>query len=147
MLADAGRKGGSVPPAADDEGAGDPVIVYDGDCPFCSHYVRWLRLRRSLGNVRLVNAREGGPVVDELRAAGIDLDEGMVLKFEGRLYHGEECIHRLALLSTGSDLFNHLNRAIFRSSSASRVLYPVLRAGRNAVLRLRGRPKIAGDTL
>ena len=49
---------------------GDAWLVYDGDCPFCSRYVKYLRLRRAAGPVRLVNAREGGPLVDELQRAG-----------------------------------------------------------------------------
>jgi predicted DCC family thiol-disulfide oxidoreductase YuxK len=124
-------------------------IVYDGECPFCSRYVAMLRLRETLGSIALVNARDGGPEVEEARAAGLDLDEGMVLKFDGRLYHGDDCIHRLALLSTPSGAFNRVNAAIFRSRTASRVLYPVLRTGRNAVLRLLGRRRLAdaGDGL
>jgi predicted DCC family thiol-disulfide oxidoreductase YuxK len=116
-------------------------VVYDGQCPFCSRYVSLLRLRDTLGRVELVDARNGGPIVDEIVAAGIDLDEGMTLKMNGRLYHGAECIHRLALLSTPSTTFNRINRAIFRRDAISRALYPVLRSGRNAVLRVLGRPK------
>ena len=124
---------------------GDAWLVYDGDCPFCSRYVQYLRLREAAGPVRLVNAREGGPLVDELQRAGLDLDEGMVLKVGGRYYHGADCIHALALLSSGSGLFNRINAKVFRSPQLSRVLYPVLRAGRNTVLRLLGRTKIASN--
>ena len=118
------------------------LIVYDGQCPFCSRYVKLVRLRESVGQVRLVNAREGGPLVEELQRAGVDLDEGMALKLDGRLYHGHDCIHMLALLSTPSSAFNRLTAALFRSPRAARLLYPVLRAGRNAALRLLGRSKI-----
>jgi predicted DCC family thiol-disulfide oxidoreductase YuxK len=117
-------------------------IVYDAQCPFCSRYVRLVRLRKSLGNVVLVNARDGGSVVEEVLQAGLDLDEGMVLKMGERLYHGADCINRLALLSTPSGVFNKINRLIFRSERASTVLYPILRAGRNLVLRCLGRSKI-----
>jgi predicted DCC family thiol-disulfide oxidoreductase YuxK len=117
-------------------------IVYDGQCPFCSRYVALLRLRDSLGEVRLINARDGGPVVEELERAGVDLDDGMVLKLDDRLYHGHDCIHVLALLSTPSGSFNRINAALFRSPRVARLLYPVLRTGRNAVLRLLGRSKI-----
>ena len=117
-------------------------IVYDGQCPFCSKYVQLVRLRELLGYVELINARDGGALVDEIRAAGIDLDDGMVLKLDGRLYHGADCIHMLALLSTPSSWFNRVNAAIFRSSATSKLLYPSLRACRNAVLRLLGRSKI-----
>jgi predicted DCC family thiol-disulfide oxidoreductase YuxK len=129
--------------AGDHDPRGGAWLVYDGDCPFCSRYVQYLRLRQAAGQVRLVNAREGGPLVDELMRAGLDLDEGMVLKLGGRYYHGADCIHALALLSSGSGLFNRINARVFRSPHLARVLYPVLRAGRNTVLRLLGRTKLA----
>ena len=119
------------------------IIVYDGECPFCSRYVAVVRLRDLVGPVRLVNAREPDPIVDELRRAGYDLDEGMVLRYGGRTYHGADCIMMLAMLSTPVGPFNRVNAAIFRSPTASRLLYPVLRTGRNAVLRLLGRTRIA----
>jgi predicted DCC family thiol-disulfide oxidoreductase YuxK len=118
------------------------LIVYDGQCPFCSRYVRLIRLRRSLGQVELIDARKDGPAVAELRAAGLDLDEGMALKVGDRWYHGDECVHMLALLSTPSTLFNKLNGAVFRSRPAAKLLYPFLRSGRNLALKLLGRSKI-----
>jgi predicted DCC family thiol-disulfide oxidoreductase YuxK len=120
----------------------DAVVVYDGECPFCSRYVGLVRLRDAVGRVRLVNAREPDPLVDELKREGFDLDEGMVLVMGGRRYHGADCINMLAMLSTPVGAFNRLNAALFRSPTASRLLYPVLRAGRNLVLRLLGRTKI-----
>jgi predicted DCC family thiol-disulfide oxidoreductase YuxK len=125
-----------------EQGNAEVLIVYDGQCPFCSRYVELVRLRESLGKVELIDAREGGAVVDEIRAAGLDLDEGMVLKLDGRLYHGADCIHMVALLSTPSSWFNRVNAAMFRSRTASRLLYPVLRTGRNTVLRMLGRSKL-----
>jgi predicted DCC family thiol-disulfide oxidoreductase YuxK len=122
---------------------GEAWLVYDGECPFCSAYVRYVRVRESLGRLHLVNAREPHPVVDEIRGRGLDLDEGMVLKLGDRFYHGADCVNVLAMLSTASGPFNRLNAAIFRSPTASRYLYPVLRAGRNAALHLLGRRKLA----
>ena len=124
---------------AEDKGA---TIVYDGGCPFCTAYVRLVRLREAIGPVRLVDAREGGPIVDEIVAAGLDLDDGMVLKLDGVLYHGDECLNRLALLSTSSGAFNRFNAWMFRNPLAARLAYPVLRSGRNLALRLLGRRKL-----
>lgn len=129
------------------DGTGPAWLVYDGQCPFCSRYVQLLRLRSALGHLVLVDAREGGPLVDEIFAAGLDLDEGMVLKIDDRFYHGQECIHMLALMSTPSTAFNRINGAVFRSPRAAKLLYPVLRAGRNATLRLLGRAPLARDAL
>ena len=88
---------------------GKTVIVYDGHCPFCSRFVAWQRLRENVGLVRLEDARNGGAVAKALWAAGYDLNEGMVLIWNGRIYHGDDCVHRLALLSSRSGLFNRIN--------------------------------------
>lgn len=120
------------------------IIVYDGECPFCSRYVALLRLRASLGPFELIDARSGHPVARDLAARGFDLDEGMALIDGANVYFGDECVHRLALMSTPVGLFNRLNAAVFRSPRLSALLYPVLRAGRNATLSLLGRGRIQG---
>jgi len=118
------------------------VLVYDGECPVCSSYVQYVRLKESAGKVTLVNARDGGPWVQRVHAAGLDLDEGMVLIYGGRFYHGADCIHMLALLSSQSGLFNRLNSVIFRNARLSALLYPALRFGRNSLLRVLGRKQL-----
>lgn len=129
-----GTIGAATPPT--------PWLVYDGECPFCTAYVKLVRLRETVGKVRLINARDGGAEVDMIRAAGLDLDEGMVFNMDGRLLHGDEAIHALALLTTGSGAFNRLSRWVFQSESRSRALYPALRSGRNLALRMLGREKL-----
>jgi len=135
-------RSGDTPGSAGDEPA---IIVYDGECPFCTRYVAMLRLKAAFGNVRLVDARSGDPAVQRILDAGLDLDEGMALIQGAQIYHGDDCIHRLALMSTPSTLFNKLNGAIFKSPTASRILYPFLRCGRNTALMLLGRRKISAD--
>jgi len=122
-----------------------PIIVYDGECPFCSRYVAMLRLKAAFGDVRLVDARSDDPAVRRVVDAGLDLNEGMALIHGENIFHGDDCMHRLALMSTPSTFFNKLNGAIFKSPTASRILYPFLRAGRNAALALLGRKKISVD--
>ncbi|MEM6354928.1 MAG: DCC1-like thiol-disulfide oxidoreductase family protein [Pseudomonadota bacterium] len=121
---------------------GDNWLLYDGDCPFCSRFAAYTRLRETVGSVRLVNAREGGPEAAEARAAGYVIDEGMVLKLDGRLYYGDDCLNRLALLSSRSGIFNRLNYWAFSSPTLARISYPVLKTGRALVLRLLGREKM-----
>ena len=132
--------------AAQQAAAEPPVIVYDGECPFCSAYVRVVRLRRTFGAVRLVDARSNDPVVAEINAAGLDLDKGMVLKFGGELHYGADCIHRIALMSTSSGLFNQITKTIFASPRLTRWIYPFLAAIRNATLFCLGRRKINDPT-
>jgi predicted DCC family thiol-disulfide oxidoreductase YuxK len=120
----------------------DNWLLYDGECPFCTTYVKLVRIREIVGKLRLVNARDGGPEFEEVKAAGLDLDEGMVLKLSGRLYHGHDCIHALSLLSESKGVFNCFNAWAFRSKARSALLYPTMRAGRNLALRMLGRSKI-----
>lgn len=129
-------------PSAESPDIPGPWVLYDGECPFCSAYVQMVRLQDAVGKVRLVDAREGGPELAEVRAAGLDVDEGMVLKYDGVLHHGDDCIHVLSLMTTPSGAFNRLNAWVFRSRRRSKLLYPWLRAGRNAALSLMGRKKI-----
>jgi predicted DCC family thiol-disulfide oxidoreductase YuxK len=117
-------------------------VVYDGECPFCSRYVRILRLRAAVGRIELVDARSDHPIVAFLRERQIDLNEGMAFVQNGQISYGDDCVHKMALLTTPSGVLNRLNAWIFRSATASRLLYPVLRCGRNMTLKLLGRRKI-----
>lgn len=120
-------------------------IIYDGDCPFCRNYVRYLRLKETAGEVRLVDAREGGDLVRRLHQENYNLDQGMVAIVSGRTYSGDEAIHVLALLSSPVGWFNALNRAIFSTGWVARILYPVMRAGRRIVLIALGKKLINRD--
>jgi predicted DCC family thiol-disulfide oxidoreductase YuxK len=120
-----------------------PVIVYDGECPFCAAYVRMVRLRTAVGPVTMVDARTGShPVMAKISAAGLDLDAGMVVALHGQLYHGDAALTVLASLTTPSGLFNRLSGWLFRSPARARVIYPPMVAGRNLTLRLLGRRKL-----
>ena len=117
-------------------------LIYDGECPVCQRYALYLNVKRSLGELVLVNARDGGPIVDEVRALPHDLNEGMVLKINGRFLRGEAALHALALLSDGRRLFGAVNRLMFHSRTMSRLIYPVLKLGREALLKIKGTPMI-----
>ncbi|HVK99929.1 MAG TPA: DUF393 domain-containing protein [Dongiaceae bacterium] len=117
-------------------------IAYDGECPFCSAYIRMVRLREAVGPVTLINVRDDVAVYRELVDQGFDMDEGMVLKMNGRYFYGADAIHAISLLSSPSGLFNRINAMIFRSKGLSTILYPVLKAGRRLTLTLLGRKKI-----
>ncbi len=120
------------------------TVIYDGECPFCSNYVRLYRLRQLVGQVRLVDARGNDPVLARVHAARLDLDEGMAVLWQGRTYHGTEALHMLALLGSESGAFNRANRWLFSRPWLGRRLYPWMVAGRKLTLRLLGRKLIAG---
>ena len=118
------------------------LLVYDKQCPACHFYCSLARIRKSVGKLVLVDAREGGAIMDEITAAGLDIDQGMVLKMGDRMYYGADAIHALSLLSTRSGFFNRLAYWSSRSKKLSRLLYPLLRGGRNLLLKILGRTKV-----
>lgn len=118
------------------------LLVYDRECPACNAYCQVVRIRESVGDLRIVDAREYSEVMDEITSQGHDLDQGMVLKMGGQLYYGADAMHALALIGSRSGIFNRLNYWIFRSKTASAILYPVLRFFRNLLLKVLGKTKI-----
>lgn len=118
------------------------IVIYDGDCPFCSRYVKHVRLRDIVGRLEYVNARDGGPVVAEAVGKGFDLNEGMLVIMDGVYHHGADAVWALGLLSSPVSAFNRLNARMFRSRTISRFLYPALRFGRNMTIRLLGKPRL-----
>jgi predicted DCC family thiol-disulfide oxidoreductase YuxK len=119
------------------------TIIYDGQCPFCASYVAMMRLREAAGPVDLVDARSAEPRVTEAEAAGLDLDRGMVVIWEGRRFFGEDAVHLLATMSDPRGITNAVQRALFGSPRRAALLYPLLARGRRLFLRLAGRRTIA----
>ncbi|WP_020409610.1 DCC1-like thiol-disulfide oxidoreductase family protein [Hahella ganghwensis] len=119
------------------------IIIYDGECPYCTKYTHFLKLKKAMGNVVLINAREQeNEYVVEAQKLNIDLDEGMATKIGGDWYHGADCLNILSQMTTGSDFFNKLNGMVFKSKTLSKILYPIMRAFRNLTLFLLGRKRI-----
>jgi predicted DCC family thiol-disulfide oxidoreductase YuxK len=118
------------------------VIVYDGQCPFCTSYVRLMALRKAVGEVDLIDARSSAPVVLDLVKAGYDLNEGMAAIFGGKVYHGSDAV---VLISTLTEVGGGCGRpiaALLRSPVRAKRLYPLLKIGRRFALAVLGRRQI-----
>lgn len=115
------------------------TVIYDGECPFCSSYADVINIRNNVGELVLINARDGGPVVERVLDQGFDLDEGMVMLYDGEVYHGAECMHMLSKLSTPRTLLARAYHLLTRSKRVAVLVYPVLRFFRNLTLTLLGR--------
>jgi predicted DCC family thiol-disulfide oxidoreductase YuxK len=123
------------------------AIYYDGDCPLCRSYSRMLHLREIAGRVGLVNLREAPEAVERFRAVGLNVDEGFVVEADGRLYHGPDAIHALALMTEPNGFFGKVNASIFKRPRLAGAIYPLLVRGRAVLLSMLGRkPIISGST-
>ena len=110
------------------------LIIYDGACPFCRAYVRLHRLRQDIGTVELLSARDADDRIAHFQAQGFDLDQGMLVVMGDVVHSGAEAMQVLASCSTSLGWFNRCNRWIFSSRCLSRLIYPMLRAGRRIAL-------------
>lgn len=117
-------------------------LIYDGECPICRPTANALKIKDAVGTLHLVNARMPHPILHELINAGLNLDDGMVVKFKNTLYHGADAQHVLAMIGTNSDWFNRINVLLFRSTFIAKLIYPVLRGFRNTLLKIKGISKI-----
>jgi predicted DCC family thiol-disulfide oxidoreductase YuxK len=119
-------------------------VLYDGACPFCRSYVAYARLRKRVGEVEVIDARERLDLVEDYAAWGHDIDESFIVDT------GEEVLTHGAALA-----FLHAKMApaytglpLLANPRLLAAVYPSLRAARNAALRLLGVPPIrSGQTL
>jgi len=119
-------------------------FIYDGECPLCRNAAKALRLKESIGELHLLDARDasGHPLLAAIRARNLDLDKGMVIYHQGRYFHGRDAMHFMAVYGAPKGLFNRFNRLLFRKPAEAAKVYPLLRGIRNLLLGFLGRGKI-----
>jgi predicted DCC family thiol-disulfide oxidoreductase YuxK len=113
-------------------------LVYDGECPLCSAWCKRARVADAVGKLHLVDARQPGPLMDEITRLGLDIDQGMVLKFQDIIYYGPDAIRMVSLLSTPAGWFNRLNAWFFGSVRRANFFYPLGKFFRNLTLKALG---------
>lgn len=124
------RKASEASPDASPDGG---YLLYDGECPVCAAYVEFAELRRRHPGLRLLNARNEPELVSDLRGQGYEINDGMVLFVDGQIHYGKAATAKLATYRTGLPV---AKRAAIAGIGAAP--YAMLRAVRNALLRLRG---------
>lgn len=122
----------------------DIWFVYDGECPICQLGADLFKIKEHIGTLHTVDARseQEHPVMVEVGNARLNLDYGMVIKYQDRLYQGEDALCLMAKIGTDKDFFNSLNATLFRSKMISKLCYPFMRGARNVALKLKGVGKI-----
>jgi len=65
-------------------------LIYDGDCILCSNSAKALKIKKSVGELQTINARTNHQLVNEAIDKGYDLNEGIIVKYNNKFYHGAE---------------------------------------------------------
>ena len=80
-----------------DPKADELALIYDGECPVCTAYSCSVDVDQAKASgIKRINARSDDALVRKAKEAGVDLDEGMVVLHEGRLYHGADALNIMA---------------------------------------------------
>lgn len=119
-------------------------FVYDGECPICQMGASLYQVKQSVGVLHTVDARteREHPVMMEVNQAGLNLDQGMVVKYQGQLYQGKGALLIMAQLGADDGFYNKVNNILFRSPTLSAFAYPIIRSARNMLLTVLGRDKL-----
>ena len=118
-------------------------LLYDGDCPACSAYVAVARLRQLYPDLRIISARSEPALVAGLRQDGFEINEGMVLCLDGRIYFAADAVHMIATLGRASpSSWRRAALGFVGTAPWARPLYPWLNRGRLLLLMLLGRRRI-----
>ena len=115
------------------------VIVYDKECPFCSNFVAFYKLRSQIERVDLIDAREYPELSAEMSHKGQSLNDGMVVFWAGQDYYAADAMQILALISASGGVFNTVNKALFARPKLAALIYPVLVFCRKLILKFMGR--------
>jgi predicted DCC family thiol-disulfide oxidoreductase YuxK len=116
------------------------VVIYDSECPFCTNYVRLVRLRETVEDVRVISARTAGVAAWAARH-GFDLEQGMLARIDGTPHHGAEAMWVISTL-TSSSRFSRMIRPLLSCLACVRMIYPVLRSSRRLALAALGRSRL-----
>lgn len=113
-------------------------ILYDDQCPVCRSYCTRVELAEAGDKLELVDARKSGALMDEVTAQGLDIDEGMAVKIDGKIHYGSEAMRVLVPLTKAG----RLQRLLFSTKKLSSIVYGFCKGVRNLLLRILGIRKI-----
>lgn len=112
-------------------------VLYDDQCPVCRGYCTKVELKGDK-KLDLIDARKGGKLLDEATSLGLDIDEGMIVKVDGKLHYGSEAMRELVKLKKAG----LLERFFFGGKRRAAVSYAVSKGARNVLLKILRIPKI-----
>lgn len=117
-------------------------VIYDGECYFCNHTAKFLKIRKNVGQLILIDARQPHELVTEAVKQGIDINEGVIVYYHERFYHGKIAINLLNDLADQSTFSGKLSYWVYRNKLAASIGYPILKLLRKLNLWLQRKPKI-----
>lgn len=108
-------------------------LIYDGKCPICVPCVEAYALREQPERLQKIDARKNNQMLlAEMQAAGMDINKGLVIRYNGTLHYAADAMALLAKLGTNKGTLNYINTTFFRYKPLAVIGYPLLKAVRRA---------------
>ena len=117
-------------------------IIYDDGCPVCSYYISISHIEEKYGKVNLIKARNNQKILDFLKLENINVNEGMIVVFDKKIYFGSDAINIISILGKKDSLINNVIINIFKYRIISQLFYPLLKLGRRLLLFILGKKLI-----
>jgi len=115
-------------------------FYYDGECPFCKEYSKYIELRKKY-DIEILNARDNLEKIIEFRAKGYDIDEGMILEVSPgkKLYHGADAAKVLDRMIEKKGVFDKFISMVVELKFFKSIVYPMVKFVRIVLLKLMGK--------
>ena len=117
-------------------------IIYDNGCPVCSFYISISHIKEKFGKVNLIKARDNHKILNYVNSLNIDINEGMIVIFNKKLYYGPDALNIISILGKKNSFINFITANIFRFKFFSVLIYPLLKIGRRIILFILGKKLI-----
>ena len=112
-------------------------IYYDGGCIFCNNYIQLTKLKEDF-DVILISFRDNVEIVEKFCDMGINVDDGMVIEHNEKIYFGAKAMIFLSKYDNSSSIYNTLINLLFRLNLFPNFIYNSFKFIRSLVLKLMG---------
>jgi len=117
-------------------------LYYDDECPFCKEYSKFVELRK-IFDINIINAREAIVKINTFREKGYDINDGMIIEFEDKIFQGSDAVKIIDKNISKKTFFDKFLSRLIRVSFFKIFLYPLAKFFRIIILKLLGKnPKI-----
>ena len=106
------------------------TLYYDGECPFCSRFARYLRIKECF-DLELVDA--ASDFSWKQLCPGLDIDEGVILYDGSKCLQGEKALRKLYNTCPKKGLFWKIQRGVFDTPLLGRLVYALAKTLRKIV--------------
>ena len=113
-------------------------LYYDDECPFCKEYSKYVQLRQ-IYDISILDARKDLQKVKFFREKGYDINDGMILEIDDKIYQGDEAIVKIDKLLKKETLLDRLRSFFTNIPYFIKIIYPPIKIFRFILLKTIGK--------